>query len=83
VAPFAIVNLIAGASHIRLKDFLIGTALGMSPGILIITLFADRLLQTIINPGWTNALIALALATAMIFGSWWTKKRLARGRRNG
>jgi len=34
VAPFTIVNLIAGASHIRLKDYLIGTALGMLPGRL-------------------------------------------------
>jgi phospholipase D1/2 len=78
VAPFTIVNMIAGASHIRLKDYLIGTAIGMLPGILIITVFADRLLHTIQNPGWINAVIAAVLATVMIFGSWWIKKRLTR-----
>jgi phosphatidylserine/phosphatidylglycerophosphate/cardiolipin synthase-like enzyme/uncharacterized membrane protein YdjX (TVP38/TMEM64 family) len=82
VAPFTIVNLIAGASHIRLKDYLIGTALGMLPGILAIAIFADRLLHAIQNPGWLNAIIAAVLAAALIFGSWWAKKRLARRRRN-
>jgi phospholipase D1/2 len=77
------VNMIAGASHIKVKDFMIGTALGMLPGILVITLFADRLLQAINKPGWINALIAAALAAALIFGSWWIKKRLATSRRTG
>jgi len=76
VAPFTIVNMIAGASHIRLKDYLIGTAIGMLPGILVITVFADRLLHAIQNPGWLNALIAAALAATLILGSRWIKKRL-------
>lgn len=77
VAPFTIVNLIAGASHIRLKDYLIGTALGMLPGILAVTLFADRLLHTIKNPGWTNGSIATAIAIVLIVGNLWVTKRLA------
>jgi phosphatidylserine/phosphatidylglycerophosphate/cardiolipin synthase-like enzyme/uncharacterized membrane protein YdjX (TVP38/TMEM64 family) len=77
VAPFTIINLIAGASHIRLKDYLIGTAVGMLPGILAITIFADRLLHSIQNPNWINILIAVALAAVLILGSWWMKKRLA------
>jgi uncharacterized membrane protein YdjX (TVP38/TMEM64 family) len=81
VAPFTIVNMIAGASHIRLKDYLIGTAIGMLPGILVITIFADRLLQTIKNPGWVNGIIAAALAASMVFGSWWIKKRLVGSKR--
>ena len=82
LAPFTIVNMIAGASHIKLKDYLVGTALGMLPGILVITIFADRLLHSIQNPGWINALIVAVLAAAMIFGSWWTKKRLTGSRRS-
>jgi len=31
VAPFAVVNLVAGASHIRLPDLLLGTVIGMLP----------------------------------------------------
>ncbi|MGD8643649.1 MAG: VTT domain-containing protein, partial [Chromatiales bacterium] len=41
IAPFVIINLVAGASHIRFRDYLLGTALGMAPGIAGITLFAD------------------------------------------
>jgi uncharacterized membrane protein YdjX (TVP38/TMEM64 family) len=82
VAPFALVNMIAGASHIKLKDYLIGTAIGMLPGILAITIFADRLLHTIKNPNWLNALIAAALAAAMVFGSWWIKNRLTGSKRD-
>jgi len=77
VAPFSLVNLIAGASHIRLKDYLLGTAAGMLPGILVITLFADRLLHTIQDPGWVNGLIAAALAVVMIAGNVWVTKRLS------
>jgi phospholipase D1/2 len=39
VAPFTIVNIVAGASHIRVRDFALGTLLGMLPGILPLTLF--------------------------------------------
>jgi len=81
VAPFSIVNLIAGASHIRLRDFLIGTGLGMLPGILVITLFADRLLQSFKNPNWINTAVVSGLALVLILGSWWAKKRLSAGRR--
>ena len=77
VAPFSLVNLIAGASHIKLKDYLLGTAAGMLPGILVITLFADRLLHTIQDPGWVNGLIAAALAVVMIAGNVWVTKRLS------
>jgi uncharacterized membrane protein YdjX (TVP38/TMEM64 family) len=77
VAPFSLVNLIAGASHIKLKDYLLGTAAGMLPGILVITLFADRLLHTIQHPGWVNGLVAAALAVLMIAGNIWVTKRLS------
>jgi uncharacterized membrane protein YdjX (TVP38/TMEM64 family) len=50
VAPFAVINLVAGASHIKARDFIIGTVLGMLPGILGITVFADSLVRTVQEP---------------------------------
>ena len=35
VAPFSMVNLVAGATSLSLRDFMLGTALGMSPGIVL------------------------------------------------
>ena len=41
IAPFAIVNMVAGTSHIRLRDFILGTMLGMTPGVALAVLFID------------------------------------------
>ena len=35
IAPFSIVNLVAGASKLSLRDFMLGTVLGMAPGIAV------------------------------------------------
>jgi len=43
VAPFSLVNLVAGASKLRLSDFLIGTALGMVPGIAAMTAIGSQI----------------------------------------
>jgi len=50
VAPFVLINLVAGASHIKLRDFIWGTLLGMLPGILAITVFANSLLRVVQQP---------------------------------
>lgn len=36
IAPFAIVNMVAGTSHLRSRDFILGTILGMFPGTVLI-----------------------------------------------
>src|SRR3546814_19139338 len=49
-APFSVVNLLAGATHIRFSDFMLGTALGMAPGALALILLGDRLAEVMRNP---------------------------------
>jgi phosphatidylserine/phosphatidylglycerophosphate/cardiolipin synthase-like enzyme/uncharacterized membrane protein YdjX (TVP38/TMEM64 family) len=78
VAPYTIVNLVAGASHIRLRDFLLGTLIGMLPGILAITIFADRVWTVFQNPSWENALVAGGVALVLALGGWWLGKRFQR-----
>jgi uncharacterized membrane protein YdjX (TVP38/TMEM64 family) len=64
VAPFTVVNVVAGASHIRLRDFLAGTVLGMAPGILAVIVFSDRIRAAVYAP----SLPSLAwLAVAIVF----------------
>ena len=67
VAPYSIVNLVAGATHIRARDFLVGTAIGLSPGVIAIALFTDSVVAAIRDPGkWTlAALAAVAVAVAL------------------
>jgi len=50
VAPFTIVNLVAGASHIRFRDFALGTVLGELPGLLIMSIFVDQVSETVKHP---------------------------------
>jgi phospholipase D1/2 len=50
VAPFTIVNLVAGASHIRFRDFALGTVLGEMPGLLVLALFVDQVSETVRHP---------------------------------
>jgi len=76
IAPFTIVNLVAGASHIKLKDFLLGTALGMLPGIVAIAVFADRVVAAVKNPHWANIAVAGGIALVLALGGWLTQKRL-------
>lgn len=63
IAPFTIINLAAGASHIRLKDFVLGTVIGMWPGIAAITLFTDRIRAMLDDPSWENG-----ITLALVFG---------------
>jgi phospholipase D1/2 len=68
MAPFTVVNLVAGASHIRFWDFVFGTMLGMSPGIAAITLFEHQLGAAIRQPG-LGSFTLLALVTAAIIAA--------------
>jgi phosphatidylserine/phosphatidylglycerophosphate/cardiolipin synthase-like enzyme/uncharacterized membrane protein YdjX (TVP38/TMEM64 family) len=68
VAPFSIVNLVAGASRIRFRDFVIGSAIGLLPGLVGISLFADRLAATIQKPDIPTFAMLAAVVAALIAG---------------
>jgi uncharacterized membrane protein YdjX (TVP38/TMEM64 family) len=80
VAPFAAVNLAAGASHVRLWDLALGTGLGMAPGILIASVLSDRLARIVIDPGWGGAAVLLALVALVVLAGRWAHGRLERAR---
>jgi phospholipase D1/2 len=50
VAPFSVVNFVAGASRIKFKDFVIGSALGMLPGIIIMCSLGSSLAEMLRHP---------------------------------
>ncbi len=80
VAPFTVINLVSGASHISLKDFLAGTVIGMTPGILAVAVLKTRLEAAIRNPGLGSiAVLALLLIIVVIaifaFRRWLAEER--------
>jgi len=64
VAPFIVVNVVAGASHIGLRDFLIGTLFGMAPGIVLTVTFAHHLAEAARRP--TAGTIAVLVVVGLI-----------------
>jgi len=66
VAPYTVVNLVAGALGISFRDYLIGTILGLTPGLLAMTLLGDRILRVVQNPSLLHIAILVALVIAWI-----------------
>jgi uncharacterized membrane protein YdjX (TVP38/TMEM64 family) len=66
VAPYSLVSLIAGAARIRRIPYLVGTALGMTPGIVLYALFVDRARAALLDPHPLAWLGVVAVVLAMV-----------------
>lgn len=74
IAPFTIVNMVAGASHISLRDFILGTLGGMGPGILAIVLVESSLEHALRRPTPANLLISAMLIGLAVLIFWGTRR---------
>jgi uncharacterized membrane protein YdjX (TVP38/TMEM64 family) len=78
VAPFTFVNMVIGALGIRFRDFMLGTALGMLPGIAAFAFVSQTAIDAWRQPTPQNlALIAgaIALWLSVVFGTQWALNR--------
>lgn len=50
LAPFTFVNLVAGASGLRFFDYVAGTAIGLMPGIVVMSVLGHQLTEMFSNP---------------------------------
>ena len=77
IAPFAIFNLMAGASHLGFYQFLLGTILGLAPGLGAITLFSNTLRSAVVAPSWqsvaTAGLVGLVLVVLSLLAKRWLR----------
>jgi phosphatidylserine/phosphatidylglycerophosphate/cardiolipin synthase-like enzyme/uncharacterized membrane protein YdjX (TVP38/TMEM64 family) len=63
IAPFSVVNLVAGASQLSLRDFMLGTVLGMAPGIAVMAALGAQIADLARNASLGNVVwLALAIA---------------------
>jgi uncharacterized membrane protein YdjX (TVP38/TMEM64 family) len=72
VAPFPIVGMVAGAVRIRLWHYVLGTMLGMTPGTLAMTVFANQIEVALENPERINYWIVggvIAVLVALTFAA--------------
>jgi len=79
VAPFAVINLIAGASHVRLRDLIIGTILGMSPAVIAMAVFAEGLLSLISRADFRAVALVVVGLVALVGMAWLGRRLLLRG----
>ena len=80
LAPFPVVNLVMGAMRVKLWQFVVGTFLGMLPGMLAAAVLSDQLAAALEDPSRVSWwLIAAALAA---FGAlaWFGHRMMQRHR---
>lgn len=84
VFPFTVVNFIAGASKIRLSNYLLATALGMLPGTFLISYFSDAILQGTVDFKtkssqllWGLSFVLLLRLGSAFMKRWWLRRQEA------
>jgi phosphatidylserine/phosphatidylglycerophosphate/cardiolipin synthase-like enzyme/uncharacterized membrane protein YdjX (TVP38/TMEM64 family) len=78
IAPFVVVNLVMGALRIRLVDFILGSLVGVLPGMLTATVLSEQVSRVLADPadinGWLIALAAALLLTLVYLGQRWLRR---------
>jgi phosphatidylserine/phosphatidylglycerophosphate/cardiolipin synthase-like enzyme/uncharacterized membrane protein YdjX (TVP38/TMEM64 family) len=81
IVPFTLVNMLIGASGVPYRDFIVGTAIGMLPGIAAFAIVGERATALWTNPTPGNfalALAAIALWIAVVLALQRATNRRAR-----
>ncbi len=81
VAPFSIINIIAGVSDIRFRDYAIGSLIGLLPGVLAIGLLADRMVASLREPTVRQIIFLIVAAAVALSGLYVLRLWLRRKRR--
>jgi uncharacterized membrane protein YdjX (TVP38/TMEM64 family) len=75
--PFDIVSCFAGASHIKFRDYIIGTILGELPGAIVLVMLGSSL----DNIGSTFFYLSLALAVIVFIATELTRRWISKRRK--
>jgi phospholipase D1/2 len=78
IAPYQVVNVVMGAMRVRLRDFVIGTFLGMLPGSLAATVLSDQVATALRDPGDINAWLIAAAVCGFAALAWFGHRTLER-----
>jgi uncharacterized membrane protein YdjX (TVP38/TMEM64 family) len=69
IAPFTLVNLAAGAAEIRLRDYVAGTLLGLTPGLVVLSTLGYHIVDVLTKPTVIGSSILLAAVVLWIAAS--------------
>jgi phospholipase D1/2 len=82
IAPFTVVNLVAGASRIPFADYVLGTIIGMAPGLILMSALGYQIWSVITAPTPTNVLLFVLAVLGWIAASIGAQAVLLRWRRS-
>jgi phospholipase D1/2 len=77
-APFALEGIIAGAMRLKLWHFMLGTFIGMTPGVLATSVFGNQLTRALEDPSTINWWVVAAVVVAFAALTWFVKRWFAR-----
>ena len=66
IAPFSLINVAAGSIGIPFRDYMLGTALGLAPGLVLMCLFGHELKDLVRDPSLSRVLAVVGIAIAWV-----------------
>jgi phospholipase D1/2 len=77
-APFALEGILAGAMRIRLWHYMLGTLIGMTPGVLATSIFGDQLTRALEDPSTINWWLVAAVLIGFGVLTWLVRRWFAK-----
>jgi uncharacterized membrane protein YdjX (TVP38/TMEM64 family) len=77
IAPFTVVNVISGAFQVPVRDYILGSLLGLAPGILVINVFAYQMEDAVRNPGAGSFALLGGLVVITGLGILWLRRKFS------
>jgi uncharacterized membrane protein YdjX (TVP38/TMEM64 family) len=66
VAPYSVINVAAGSLAVGFREFFVGTALGIAPGVIALSVFGQQVRGLWERPSATKVAIAVAMVVAWV-----------------
>jgi phospholipase D1/2 len=77
IAPFTVINIISGAFQVPIRDYFLGSLIGLAPGIIVTNLFAHQLQSAIRNPGVASFVLLAVLIVVSVLGTLWLRRKFS------
>lgn len=75
VAPFSVVNVVAGSIRVGALPFAAGSFLGLLPGNLMMSAFGHQLRAVLRNPSPRDFAVLAAIVVVAAAAAWWLQRR--------
>jgi uncharacterized membrane protein YdjX (TVP38/TMEM64 family) len=78
IAPFSLINLMAGACAVALVDYVAGTLIGMVPGLIVVSIMGREITAVLMDTSWANIAQLILAVLAWLAVAWTAQKMVVR-----